>query len=351
VVSTSPGQGNLARLVQTFNTYDYTITANISSPAGSGENGVVARAPGTGIAFYANFYEAVIDTTQGGSVELWRKNDSIWTHLGSAPVPISPDVYYPLKFVVTGTNPVHLEVWLSGTQKIVFDDFSAGRHQTGYTGLVTWDSGTKWNDFDVMPSLQQPSPPPAPPTTSPFVDDFNRTSGIGLGTNYIVGYGSFTTNGTRAVGGQDMGNGIWTRTLATVGSNNYAVSAYMSIPFGSYDSGVMARSPEPDSVSMNTYTAWITTSGGGAVRLSRYKDWGELVLSNIPTPITAGTFYTLKLVATGTSPVHLEVWLDGVKKIDYNDSSGDRVTSGNAGIFSYVPAGGVQWEWFRIDAL
>jgi hypothetical protein len=204
-----------------------------------------------------------------------------------------------------------------------------------------------------MPVQQQASPPPAPPSTLPFLDDFTRTDNMYLGTNYIVGYGSFTTNGTKAVAGPDVGSGSFARYVGSLPTTNYSVTGVMNIPTTtSYWSGVMARSPLPDSVSSDFYSAEIRTSSGGQIGLWRRNAWVWTQLgTTISTPIAAGTNQTVKLVATGTNPVHLEVWLNGVQMISYDDSSVSRITTGQPGMFSYVPAGGVQYDSFRIDAM
>ena len=148
-------------------------------------------------------------------------------------------------------------------------------------------------------------------------------------TNWMVGYGSFTTDGTQALSGTDMGSGNWARFLGDLGTNDYSVTAVMSIPSTSSDSGVLARSPSSPSIFHRPIQAG--SPPPVAVRWCcpiRQLERGNSL--DLPTTITANTLYTLKLVATGTNPVHLEVWLNGVKKIDYNDSSANRITVGRA---------------------
>jgi hypothetical protein len=51
-------------------------------------------------------------------------------------------------------------------------------------------------------------------------------------------------------------------------------------------------------------------------------------------------------VATGSSPVHLEVWLDGTRRISYDDSSSSRITGGIPGMENYNA--GVKYDSFAV---
>ena len=44
----------------------------------------------------------------------------------------------------------------------------------------------------------------------------------------------------------------------------------------------------------------------------------------------------MKFVANGTTPVHLEVWLNGVLQISYDDSAANRRQTGVPGIHTYT---------------
>lgn len=45
-----------------------------------------------------------------------------------------------------------------------------------------------------------------------------------------------------------------------------------------------------------------------------------VTIGNAWISVTAGTSYNLRHITTGSSPVHLEVWLNGVQKSVFNDS-------------------------------
>src|SRR5207245_10400501 len=99
---------------------------------------------------------------------------------------IAATVRYNLRLVAAGSNPVHLEVWVNGTQQIVVDDASTSRVPSGLPGIENYDANVQYSGFAVY---QAPM----------FDDTFNRTSGMGAGWSVL--YGSYTTDGTAAVSG------------------------------------------------------------------------------------------------------------------------------------------------------
>jgi hypothetical protein len=62
---------------------------------------------------------------------------------------ITAGTSYNVKLIVTGSNPVHLEVWLNGVQKIVFNDSSTSQIATGVPGMQNYDTSVKYDNFTV----------------------------------------------------------------------------------------------------------------------------------------------------------------------------------------------------------
>jgi hypothetical protein len=194
-----------------------------------------------------------------------------------------------------------------------------------YTAWPAYYDGTNWIQLANTSSFTVQSSPPL------FSDNFNRTTG--LGTNWSVLYGSYSTNGTQAVSGTPPANGNRVKLNATLGTNNYSVSADMIVPAGSLDSGLVARSSDSTNVDRTLYSAQIATDGN--VYLYRRNEWNWTQLASAAGGIVAGTSYNVKLLVSGSSPVHLEVWLNGAQKISFNDSSTSQITSGVAGMENY----------------
>jgi hypothetical protein len=313
---TTSGTGNWAQLTTALPN-NYSVAADITVPAGSLDSGLVARSSDSAN-FDSTLYSAQIATD--GHVNLYRRNAWNWTLLNSVAATITAGTSYNLQLIVTGSNPVHLEVWLNGVQKIVFDDSSASRITTGTVGMVNYDTNVKYDNFTVTAPVL-------------FSDNFNRTTG--LGTNWSVFAGSYSTDGSMAVAGTmtSSGSGNWTAVVPDLNTNNYAVAADIIVPDGSLDSGLVARSSDSVNFDSTLYSAQIATDGH--VNLYRRNAWNWTLLGSVATTITAGTSYNLKLITTGSSPVHLEVWLNGVQEIVFNDSSTSQITSGAVGIMNY----------------
>jgi hypothetical protein len=120
----------------------------------------------------------------------------------------------------------------------------------------------------------------------------------------------------------------------------------MIVPAGSLDSGLVARSNDSVNFDRTLYSVLIATDGH--VNLYRRNDWNWTLLSSVATTITAGTSYNVKLITTGSSPVHLEVWLNGVQKIVFNDSSTSQIATGVPGMQNYDTS--VKYDNFTVTA-
>ncbi|HEX3154020.1 MAG TPA: alkaline phosphatase family protein [Candidatus Angelobacter sp.] len=247
----------------------------------------------------------------------------------------------------TGTGPFSVQYFLAGARdpsngNVDFPASAAVTLQPGqsytysasrtfatsgtYTAWPAYFDGTNW--IELAPSHTSFTVTGTAPL---FSDNFNRTTG--LGANWSVLYGSYSTNGTQAVSGTPPANGNWAKLNATLGTNNYSVSADMIVPAGSLDSGLVARSNDSTNVDRTLYSAQIATDGN--VYLYRRNEWNWTQLASAAGGIVAGTSYNVKLLVSGSSPVHLEVWLNGVQKISFNDSSTSQITTGVAGMVNY----------------
>ena len=311
-----PASGNWASVGPSVGTNDYAVVADIIIPPGSTFSGVVARSSVLGH-FDETLYSAQISTS--GAVNLYRRNGWNWTQLGSVAAGIVAGTQYGLALVTTSASPVHLEVWLNGTKLISYDDSSSSQITGGIPGIENYDASVEYNSITVYS------------WHSLFRDDFVRTTG--LGSNWKVALGSFTTDGNAAVSGTPSASGNWVSLVPSVGTSDYSVVADIVIPSGSTFSGVVARSSAAGSFDKTLYSAQISTSG--AVNLYRRNGWNWTQLGTVAAAIGAGTKYTLGLVTTGASPVHLEVWLNNAKVLSFDDSSSSQIASGIPGIENY----------------
>lgn len=237
-------------------------------------------------------------------------------------------------FVAAGRDPSNANVDFPATAPVTLQPGQSYTYSQSrsfatagtYSTWPSWWDGTNWFNLAASSNFTVTQP-------ALFSDNFNRTTG--LGANWSVFAGSYTTNGTQAVSGTmtSSGTGNWAKVTAALGTNNYAVAADIIVPAGSLDSGLVARSNDSVNFDSTLYSAQIATDGH--VNLYRRNAWNWTLLSSVATTITAGTSYNLKLITTGSSPVHLEVWLNGVQKIVFNDSSTSQITSGAVGMINY----------------
>ncbi len=125
---------------------------------------------------------------------------------------------------------------------------------------------------------------PALGQTVLFSDSFSRTTG--LGANWYVPYGSFTTNGTYAVSGTPAINGNWAAVVPALGADDYSVQADIIVPSGSTGSGLVARSNDGSNFDSTLYALELNTDG--TVALFRRNGWMWTELASAQAGITAG---------------------------------------------------------------
>jgi Domain of unknown function (DUF4091)/Divergent InlB B-repeat domain len=281
----------------------------------------------------SNFYYAYLDGGLG-SVAIFREVGGAATMLGSATRTIAFNTYYRLRLVVQGST---LNFYFNNETTPTVTATDTALPAGSFGGLHAFAGGVSsvlWNNFNIQSA--------AP--TALFSDDFNRTTG--LGTNWKVWHGGFTTDGANAVSGAmtPSGTGNWASLVPSLNTNNYSVVANLSVPAGSQDSGIVVRGSNTSDFAGDLYSAQISTTG--AVNLFRRNAFTWTQLATFATTIQAGATYNLRVVVSGTTSVHLEVWLNGTRLISFDDASGSRITSGPPGIENYD--GNVKYDTFSV---
>lgn len=327
-----------AAVTRNLGTDDYAVEAIVTVPAGSVYSGIVARGDRTYL--WSDNYVAQIAETND-TVNLYRRNAGAWTLLKSVAAPggVTAGQGYKIKLVVSGSNPVNLEVHFQGSLLFSYTDSAANRLISGLPGMQNYNSNVKYDNFTVY-SLSSPS------GTVFFDDQFNRTTG--MGSDWQVYYGTFNTDGTHAVSAGTVGAGKWAGMTQSIPTNDYQVESILSVPAGTLNSGIIARGNSTD-ISTEGYVAQIATSG--TVKLYRRSPggvWTLLTSYTVPGGISAETFYNLKLVVSGSSPVHLEVFFQGSQVIVYDDNASNRILSGIPGIQNYDP--NVKYDRFTVSS-
>src|SRR5579863_756314 len=175
-----------------------------------------------------------------------------------------------------------------------------------------------------------------------FSDDFNRTAG--LGDAWVVYQGTFTADGNFAL---SQGADNWAAIAATLGTNDYDVHAVLTIPSGSFYSGIVARGNPATGFNADLYSAQLNSTG--EVNLYRRNNYTWTFLSGTQAGVSAGQPYTLDLRVSGTNPVVLQVSLNGKSLFSFSDASALRLLSGIPGLESY--SSNVKYDSFAVTAL
>lgn len=141
----STGGSNFAGVAAPLGTDDYLLESVLTIPSGAFYSGITARAnPST---FTADQYAAQIAIN--GTVNLYRRNASVWTLLKSAPADIAAAVPYTLSLKVSGSSSVSLEVSLNGSLVLSYSDSSSSRLTSGIAGIENYNNGVKYDRFTV----------------------------------------------------------------------------------------------------------------------------------------------------------------------------------------------------------
>jgi hypothetical protein len=174
-----------------------------------------------------------------------------------------------------------------------------------------------------------------------FEDDFNRTTG--LGSNWRVTAGSFTTDGASA---QSGGTANAAAVVPGLGTDDYTVEATVTIPAGSIYSGIIARGRSDSQFSSDLYSLQLSTQG--TVNLYRRNAGVWTLLRSAPAGIAAGPAYSIALKVSGSNPVDLAVTLNGAALFSYQDAAAARILSGVPGMINYNAA--VKYDRLAVSA-
>lgn len=172
-----------------------------------------------------------------------------------------------------------------------------------------------------------------------FGDEFRRTTG--LGPNWRITAGSFTTDGELALTG---GAANAAAITLNIGTNDYTVEAVMTVPAGSIYSGIIARGRTDAQFTSDLYS--LQLSSKGTVNLYRRNGGVWTLLKSAPAGIVAGQAYRIGLKVTGSDPVDLQVFLNGTLLFSYQDAASARILTGVPGVINYNS--GVKYDRFTV---
>jgi outer membrane protein assembly factor BamB len=310
------------------------VAVTLLSPLKSTYAGVTVR--GTPAAPDGNHYAAY--RAPDGTVNVARRNNYTYTYLATGPK-LSPGSHV-IALTASGGGPVTLTATVDGVQVIsVVDSSASALTTTGQAGIFDYDGASQpLTDFTVgspgtadagtpPPDAGKPAPDAgsAPDGGAIFTDNFARTTG--LGAQWRVAYGAFSTNDVAALGTAPQSYAFWEGSPGPDATAGISVT----IPLSQKDNvGVTVRGTpaEPDA----THYAGFAENDGtlGIARRTSYV-YSILALG----PKLSPGLHALALTAQGTNPVKLSLSVDGTVTLTAEDSSSSALDGGLVGMFDY----------------
>jgi hypothetical protein len=216
---------------------------------------------------------------------------------------------------------VALTVYVDGVQKATVTD-SSSPYASGSPGFGIQGDGTpadsdvsEWQDYGATPYSSN-----CPTGSGSCVDNFTGTSGTSLAT-YNPAWVQVTGSGTAHTTGSDSAEiaGSYSAIYYYSGSasNISQIVVAPSSTTRSYEKMACVRS----SSGVDGYcVGFSAVSNGNYTACYVMKSYTYLASGSCGT-VSATASHTLRLVASGTSPVALTVYVDGVQKATVTDSS------------------------------
>ncbi len=310
--------GDAGAFVTNINWTNQAIEADVKPTAFDGANrwaGLVVRRTNA-----SNYYYLAL--RQSNVLELKRMVNGTFVTLASTPVSVVLNRNYRLRMEAVGTR---LRAYVDGRLAVEASDSAL---QQGHAGVQMYRTRA---DFDNVVLSHNPH--------LRLLD--HRTPSIVTGYwNFPLGSWSpvYTTNHARLVQQDTAGDG---RAIARIAANDQVVQvAATATSFaagaGSRWFGVVARYVDAN----NLY--YVTVRHDNTISLRKLVNGTIHILDTAPFTVSAGTTYTLRLEAIGSS---LRAWVNGNVVLEANDSSHAK---GQYGLATYRTAATfddfVAWE-------
>lgn len=356
VTSVSPSKYLVANIGQTV-----TVAGIAQSDANqvtiklNGANDQVVTLPGAAGQqnWSAIVPSAVIDTLADGTVAVTatmrltnnttvNATSSSFTKDTSAPAPVTaltsspgagqvgltwtnPASDYGATRVLQSTTAFATDPTATAGQTVIFDGAGSGTTAGGLAGGTTYF----FTAFvrDAAGNYSTSATAQGTPTVSmsvSFADSFNTcTSTSDLGANWTIS-GRWYCAGQKARG--EVANGTALAKTASMGDTDVTVRTQLT--------GVATGSGPIARASGGSYYAAVILQSGRA-QIIRVVGTTSTVLGTVTKTITPEpTTYKVRLHVTGSASVQLDAFVDGTPVLSVQDSSPDRLLSGQAGMLS-----------------
>jgi hypothetical protein len=234
-------------------------------------------------------------------------------------------------FTAQGAGPVSLTVALNGVLRLQVEDSSAQAIAgAGGAGMTAQIAGVIFDDFVLSGASATPPPPPPPPPSSGvlFSDDFQRTATVTLGPDWRATQGVWFPNGSYGVSGLNTGN------RAVVGGMTCA-DCHIDCKLETFgvEGGLVLR----EQSNGDRYDMILAPTG--AIQIRRWRGGVATLLGQVASGIgnLSAALSSFTFTAQGAGPVSLTVALNGVLKLQVQDSSTQAIAAaGGAGMTAVI---------------
>jgi hypothetical protein len=245
---------------------------------------------------------------------------------------VSAKVSHTLRLVASGSSPVTLSIYVDGVLKGTVKDSSATPYTVAGSGFGLEGDGTPadsdvtgWQDYGAAPVVNG-----CPAGSGSCLDNFIGASGTSLSTYNskwvrVAGSGTITTSGSNSAEIASTGIAEYSYSGSTSETSQIVVAP--SSTTINYEKLACVRvSPGAPGYCLG----FSSVSGGNYSNCYVMKNFGYLGTGGCGT-VSAKASHTLRLAASGSSPVTLSIYVDGVLKGTVKDSSPTPYTVAGSG--------------------
>ena len=269
---------------------DFTYEARINVASGSNSGLIFRVSNPTEGADNFNGYYAFIDPADN-LVGLAKMNNN-WTYIsGNNTTALNHNTWYNLKVVANGTN---IKLYLDDQLKVDVNDTS---YTTGAVGIRGWYCDTMVDSLTITP------------TTTGIQEDFNNGT---IANPWAVYGGTWTINN----GAVNMPAGPGDKAVTAATFSDFTYEARIK-PTSNGHGGLIFRVTEPSegADSFKGYYAYLDPDANWIGFGKMNNNW--TYVTGVQTTVNTNQWYDIKVEAYGSN---IRIYLDGVLKIDVNDS-------------------------------
>jgi|GEM_PF-3541632 hypothetical protein len=325
--------GGARAMLEGTNWEDQVVEARVTPVSFDGTSrfaAVYARYADINNSYYVALRNGV-GTGNLGQVELKKIVNGTASNLATAQnFPVTVGTPYKVRLVVSGTSVSAVVTNLSNNTTATFSPVTDTSLASGRAAIGTYRASA---DFDNVFAS------PVTSSVPHVMDDFDDGNANGWDTTWtgMGGSWSVVTDGSPGLRQASSAASVGARAMAPDTTNlpnaNQSIQADVKpLTFtGNSWVGVFARFASP------TETYYLLLRNNGDLELKKLTSSGQVsfAVKSMPSSFNLNAWHTLRLVATGTSTVSLQAYVDGVLELTATDSSSPIVNANKAGVGTF----------------